>query len=173
MPDPQRPDPSTGAPASDRQATEPPAELTQWTTYLLRQAALRAQDEVARALAPLGLRGPHYAVLAAIGAEPRSQATLAARLQTDRSTMVAVVDDLERLQLAERRAHRTDRRAHAVTLTPAGRDLLARAHGALAAADDALLADTDAPDRAHLRRLLVRLIAGYDQRRGPRGPKER
>lgn len=160
-------------PARPEAPTDPPAELTRLTSYLLRQAAIRAQDEVAQALAPLGLRGPHYAVLTAIGAEPRSQATLSSRLQTDRSTMVAIVDDLERWRLAERRAHRTDRRAYEVTLTEAGHDVLARAHAALAAADEALLADLDGPDREHLRRLLVRLITAYDQRREPSGAAER
>lgn len=142
-----------------------PDELAGWTSYLLRQVALRAQDEVARALAPLGLRGPHYAVMQMIGVDARSQAALSAQLQTDRTTMVAIVDDLERLRLAERRRHPTDRRAHEVTLTHHGADVLARARAALAAADDALLADFDAPARAHLRASLGRLIATYDRRR--------
>ena len=140
-----------------------PDELTGWISYLLRQAALRAQSEVARSFAELGLRPPHHAVMAAIEAVPMSQIALANRLRSDRSAMVAIIDDLERMQLAERRPNPVDRRAHEVTLTEAGQVTLHKSSARLRAIDERLLAGFDAADRNRLRTLLKRLIADFDQ----------
>ena len=42
----------------------------------------------------------------------------------DRTTMVALIDELEQAGLVRRRTHPDDRRKNAVELTPAGRDTL-------------------------------------------------
>ena len=75
----------------------------------------------AAALEPLGLRPPHFGVLTLIDAHPGSaQQELVERSLIDPSSMVAVIDELEELGLAERRAHPGDRRKHAVHLTADG-----------------------------------------------------
>ena len=53
-----------------------------------------------------------------------NQSTLAKALGIERSTMVGVIDGLESRGLVERRKSPTDRRAHALTLTDQGADLL-------------------------------------------------
>ena len=138
--------------------------LTVSMSYLLRQAALRAQSEVSHSLARMKLRAPHHAVLTTIAPSPRSQVELAERLQTDRTTMVAIVDDLERMALVERRPRADDRRAHDVTLTRAGRRALARSQARLREVDLHLLAALEPREVAQLRKLLLRVIASYDQR---------
>jgi len=143
---------------------ELPAPLTVWLSYLLRQATLRAQDNVAKALAAAALRPPHNAVLTMLADGPLSQVTLSARLQTDRTTMVAIIDELEAWQLVERRRNPADRRAHDVTLTTLGAERLAVAHAAVFAADDSFFAALNAAERMQLRAMLLRLIAAHDER---------
>jgi DNA-binding MarR family transcriptional regulator len=146
--------------------TDAPADLlappTAWLSYLLRHASRLAQDEVAVGLAALGLRRPHSAVLALLADMPRSQAALSAQLQTDRTTMVALIDDLEGWQLVERRPNPSDRRAHQVTLTQGGAARLAAAQAARAAAEDSFFAPLSDRERAELRAMLLRLLAAHD-----------
>jgi DNA-binding MarR family transcriptional regulator len=53
-----------------------------------------------------------------------TQSLLAEATQLDRSTMVAVIDQLESRGLVERRASPTDRRSNALVLTAEGEKLL-------------------------------------------------
>ena len=65
-----------------------------------------------RALASFGLSPKGFGALAVLAAEgPLSQQRLAARQGIDRTTMVAVVDELERVGAVERRRDPDDRRA--------------------------------------------------------------
>ena len=139
-----------------------PAPLTIWLSYLLRQATLRVQDRVADALAEHGIRPPHNAVLSMLAAGPLAQIALAAQLQTDRTTMVSIIDDLEAWQLVERRRNPLDRRAHDITLTELGRERLSAAQNAVSAADAVFFAVLSESEQAQLRAMLLRLISAHD-----------
>lgn len=103
--------------------------------YLLKHAQLRLADLTGPALAPFGINGRQCAVLVAIDEQaPSSQHDIAQRMGIDRTTMVALVDELEGKGLVERRADPRDRRKNVVVLTPAGRDTLL---GATTAVDEA------------------------------------
>ena len=70
--------------------------------------AEHVSERFERGLAAEGIRTEHGAVLVVIDAEgPMSQRALGRRLRIDKSPMVGLLDDLERLGLAERR--RSDR----------------------------------------------------------------
>ncbi|HNP70185.1 MAG TPA: MarR family winged helix-turn-helix transcriptional regulator [Kouleothrix sp.] len=142
-----------------------PAPLTVWLSYLLRQATLRVQDRVADALAEHGIRPPHNAVLSMLAAGPLAQIALATQLQTDRTTMVSIIDDLEVWQLVERRRNPLDRRAHDITLTELGRARLSAAQNAVSAADAVFFAALSETEREQLRAMLLRLIAAHDANR--------
>lgn len=93
----------------------------------------RAELRFRELLAPLGLLPQSYAVLHRIAdADGITQQGVADLTGMRRSVMVAVVDDLEELELVERRQHPHDRRANALHLTRKGRRVL---HQAEAAAD--------------------------------------
>src|SRR5215217_6229832 len=103
-----------------------PGSLTHWPGYLLTFIAEHATDRFERAVAAHGIRSRHASVLVVIDAEgPMSQRALGRRLRIDKSPMVGVLDDLERLGLAERRRSDSDRRVQAVHLTRKGRTVLA------------------------------------------------
>jgi DNA-binding MarR family transcriptional regulator len=111
------------------------------------------------ALAPLGLSVKAVGAMTVLEAEgPLSQRRLAERQGIDRTTMVAVVDELERLGAVERRRDPGDRRANALRLTASGRRLLTRARTAVAAAEKAFLAPLPEQDQQRLRAALRVLI---------------
>src|SRR4051812_6349881 len=111
------------------------------------------------ALAPLGLGVKSVGALTVLRVEgPLSQRRLAERQGIDRTTMVAVVDELERLGAVERRKDPGDRRANALHITPLGRRLLTRARTAVAGAEEAFLAPLPPAEQQRLRAALRVLV---------------
>jgi DNA-binding MarR family transcriptional regulator len=113
----------------------PGPELTGRLGYSLKHVWLRLGELTAAALAPHSLDGRELAVLVVLsGGEPASQQQAAQRLGIDRTTMVALLDGLERKALVTRHPDTQDRRKNVVELTAAGRATL---RDAIAANDDA------------------------------------
>ncbi|TDE15118.1 MarR family transcriptional regulator [Jiangella asiatica] len=82
---------------------------------------IRTRPERDTALAELGLTANEYKALHSLDATSgRTMKELAAEWRCDASTATWTVDRLQRLDLAERRTHPTDRRARLVVLTPQG-----------------------------------------------------
>ena len=140
----------------------PPEPLASAPGFLLSWNGQRTASRFAQALEPLGLRPPHFGVMTLIAAHPgTTQKDLVHRSLIDPSSMVAVIDELEEMGLAERRPHADDRRKHAVHLTAKGRRTLERARGiAMAMAND-LFAPLTAAEVETLRGLL-RKLAGLN-----------
>ena len=109
----------------------------------------------------LGLAGLHMAALATIErVGPMSQQTLGDYLRKDRTSVVAIVDELEGEGLVERRRNPADRRAYALEVTDKGREWLRRAQPILSECDDRLLSDLDPEERRVLGELLQRVLLG-------------
>lgn len=109
--------------------------------------------------AGLGLSGRHVAALAILeAAGPMSQHELGSTLAKDRTTMVAIVDELERAGLVDRQRNPEDRRAYALRVTDAGSEWLLRAREVLHPAEDRLLAALDCDEREALREMLQRVV---------------
>ena len=140
----------------------PPEPLASAPGFLLSWNGQRMAAKFAAALEPLGLRPPHFGVLTLIDAHPGSaQQELVTRSLIDPSSMVAVVDELEAMGLAERRRHPEDRRKHAVYLTARGRRTLESARKAAIEMAQEVFAPLDAGELETLRRLL-RKLAGVE-----------
>ena len=138
-------------------STLPPA-LTHWPGYLLTFIAEHASDRFERAVAAHGIRSRHASVLVVIDAEgPMSQRALGRRLRIDKSPMVGVLDDLERLRLAERRRSDSDRRIQAVHLTAKGRRVLSEVTAIADAENARTFAVLDDAEREQLQELLLRV----------------
>lgn len=102
----------------------------------------------------------HLGVLATLAeAGPLSQRALIDRLQVDKSSMVYIIDELERQGLAERRRNELDRRSYAVHLTATGRDRLAAATATAGEVMAGLLAPLSEGERRTLQELLARFIS--------------
>ena len=140
----------------------PPEPLASATGFLLSWNGRRTAAGFAEALEEVGLNPPIFGVMQLIAAHPGlTQRELVSDTLVDPSTMVAVLDDLEREGLAERRTHPSDRRKHAVHLTAKGKRTLERARRIATRFADDLLEPLDADERETLR-LLLRKLAGVE-----------
>ncbi|MGH2964887.1 MAG: MarR family winged helix-turn-helix transcriptional regulator [Solirubrobacterales bacterium] len=138
----------------------PPEPLASAPGFLLSWNGQRTAHTFAEALKPLGLKPPHFGVLTLIDSDPgTTQQELVDRSMIDPSSMVAVIDELEELGLAERQTHPSDRRKHAVHLTDQGRKTLQRARASAIETAKELFAPLSAAETETLR-LLLRKLAG-------------
>jgi len=145
-----------------------PEALSYWPGYLLAFVAERATERFEREIARHGIRSKHAQVLLLIDAEgPMSQRDVGRRLRIDKSPMVGLLDDLERLELAERRRSDADRRVQAVNLTEDGRDVLASVIE-IAEAENARTFGVLEPSEREVLHDLLRRVAEADGRRRSR-----
>jgi DNA-binding MarR family transcriptional regulator len=127
--------------------------------YLLKHVQLRYFELSAAALRPLGINGREAAVLEATdAASPLSQGEIARAMNVDRTTMVALIDDLQDKGLVRRRQDPGDRRRNVVELTDVGRDTVRRAAALAAQAEQAFLSPLTGADAARLKELLRALL---------------
>jgi DNA-binding MarR family transcriptional regulator len=127
--------------------------------YLLKHAQQRFSQLSAEALRPYGVTGRQCAILATIDGEGLlSQQDVAQLLEVDRTTMVALIDELETAGLVLRRTHPDDRRKNVVELTSAGRDTLRSAEVARHSAETRFLASLSDAQAAAFRNALRALV---------------
>jgi DNA-binding MarR family transcriptional regulator len=139
-------------------STLPPA-LAEMAGFLVAKAHMLFHDRANDVLGPGGLTIKHFGCLSVIADEGRlSQAYLCSRMRVDRTTMVAVVDDLEAEGLINRKRNPDDRRAYALEATDAGRAWIAEKRDELLAAQDELLAPLSEAERRALVSSLQKLL---------------
>ena len=127
--------------------------------YLLKHAHLSFFELGAVALAPLGINGREAAVLRAIDAgRPVSQGEIARVMNVDRTTMVALIDDLQLKGLVRRRQDPDDRRRNVVELTDVGRSTVQQADEAVGQAERDFLAPLSAAEAAQFKKTLRALL---------------
>jgi DNA-binding MarR family transcriptional regulator len=144
------------APSSSTETSTEP--LSNWIGSALFRAFARLWRGIEAALEPLGIRNPHFWILFALEEHgPMSQVGLMKRVSADRTTMVRLIDDLERLGLAEREKDRKDRRANAVRLTAHGEEVLAQGKRRMAESEAEFLKGLTGEERERLRNLLQRV----------------
>jgi DNA-binding MarR family transcriptional regulator len=131
--------------------------------YLLKHARERLIALSAEGYARFGINGRELAVLTILAeGEPPSQLEAAQRLAIDRTTMVALLDELEAKNLVARRADPVDRRRNIVVLTPRGRECLTGATAAADMAEQVFLAPLGPADGERLRQMLRSVAAADD-----------
>jgi DNA-binding MarR family transcriptional regulator len=96
-----------------------------------------------------------YVVLTALRDEPmRAQAALAKAIGADKTRIIGVLDELQERGLIEREPDPADRRVRLLALTAAGRRLHAAVQGKIREAEEILLSQVTAADRAAFLRTL-------------------
>jgi DNA-binding MarR family transcriptional regulator len=140
----------------------PPPCLAGRIGFLLARGHLDALAIAAEVMEP-DLTPKHFGCLLVVDEEgPLSQQALGERMRVDRTTVVAVVDELERRGFVRRRRNPDDRRAYALEVTPSGRRWLGRTAATLDAAEVSLLAALGPEEQEELHRLLRKLGYGRE-----------
>ncbi|MGH3611887.1 MAG: MarR family winged helix-turn-helix transcriptional regulator [Pseudonocardia sp.] len=108
-------------------------------------------------LAALDLRPKHYSVLSVLShsTAPLTQQGVAGCLEIEPSSVVAVVDELEALELVRRVKDLSDRRRNTLVLTALGRTRIEQGREVAADVERALFGDLPAPERRQLQELLL------------------
>jgi len=128
--------------------------------FLLSQLGFVMAKRFQQCLQPLDLEPKQFLVMRLVSFnEGQSQQALCGALNIPASRMVAVVDELERRGLLERRADPTDRRRRPLYLTPDGRRLLEQAVQLAMAHEQRVSAPLRPDEREQLLALLQRLAA--------------
>ncbi|MFJ8691230.1 MarR family winged helix-turn-helix transcriptional regulator [Micromonospora wenchangensis] len=127
--------------------------------YLLKHAALKLAASTDAALEPLGIDSKDFGALRVLAhREPASQLQVAQTLGIDRTTMVALLDVLERKGIVTRRPDPADRRRNVVQLTERGLQTYDAAQAAYGKAESAFLARIGPGRSDQLRRTLRTLV---------------
>ena len=137
----------------------PGANSGQRTGALLQWAHQWTRRVFNEALQPIGIETRHLGVLTALASGGElNQKQLVERLDLDKSAVVLILDDLERLALAQRRPDPRDRRAHAVRITEEGRERLASAQEIAVRLGRKVFSGLTRSDREQLDRALSRIV---------------
>ena len=125
------------------------------TAFLLAQVGAHAAARFAERINELGVIPADVGLLRMIATQPgRSQQSLAEELGVVPSRVVALVDNLERKGLIERRRNPQDRRNYALHLTTEGTHVMTEMRRLGSAHEDDICAALDDTQRAQLAALL-------------------
>lgn len=127
--------------------------------YQLRLAQIAIFRDFATALGALEITPGLFGVLVIIEANPGlKQTELARATHLDRSTVVSVIDNLERRALVERRAAVTDRRSNSLHLTRDGKSLLKKLKKQVSAHEQRLTENLSEAEQTTLIRLIKKIL---------------
>jgi MarR family transcriptional regulator, lower aerobic nicotinate degradation pathway regulator len=140
-------------------ASSLPSSVADQIGFLLAKSHLRVHNRANEALEPLGLTVKHYGLLTVIVHEgPIPQGRLGEIMRIDRTTMVALIDDLERDGHVDRTRNPDDRRAYALAATAGGKRLQRSAATAMREVQSEALSPLTAAERRELQRMLRILV---------------
>jgi DNA-binding MarR family transcriptional regulator len=135
-------------------------EVAEFAGQLFFRLWRASHTQTAAALQSIGLTPALFAVLNYLRArEGAIQQQIGSAMGIDASTMVSLVDQLERAGLAKRRPHPQDRRAREVLITPKGRRTLKRARGLAEEVEGDVLQGLSPAERRQLVTLLRKAFA--------------
>lgn len=130
--------------------------------FLLNKAAQRIRDLYEEGLKPLGIIGKHAGVLMVLQEKGSiSQNEIGKCVYIDRTSMVSVIDDLEKLGLVERKEHPTDRRSHIIYMTAKGKEFLPGAEQLTAEVEKKFLACLSGKEQKDMLRILKKLVLNH------------
>jgi MarR family transcriptional regulator, lower aerobic nicotinate degradation pathway regulator len=137
-----------------------PSRIGDRATWLISRAYGRSRGllNAGFAASGAGLRSYHYRLLAALEEwGPVGQADLGRSTSLDRSDVVAVLGELERLGLVERTVNPNNRRRNIVSITPAGGEQLRALDHVVDEIQERVLAPLSQDERRELTKLLRKL----------------
>lgn len=136
-----------------------PEMILERVGFLLGRSVLKIQEISGEALKPFGITSKQLGILLVIkekGEQPQQE--IGKCMHVDRTTMVQLIDGLEKLGMVERKENSEDRRAYSMALTAKGRDILPKAMQAALTAEKEFLQGLASKDQKELVRILKQLV---------------
>ncbi|MEJ2149847.1 MAG: MarR family winged helix-turn-helix transcriptional regulator [Chloroflexota bacterium] len=138
-----------------------PDDLLPFMGFLIAKAAQTIVETVDESMASFGISSRHYGVMLMLSRhDGLPQVAVGEKLRIDRTTMVKLVDDLEKQDLVERRRDPHDRRAYALSLSEKGREMLPEISRRAVEVERASLASLKQDEIRQLFRILLKLVKG-------------
>jgi DNA-binding MarR family transcriptional regulator len=135
-------------------------EVAEFAGQLLFRLWRASHERTAEALESIDMTPALFGILNFLGARKGTiQQEIGAAMGIDPSTMVSLIDDLEKAGLAKRRPHPSDRRAREVSITPKGRRVLERCRKLALKSQDEVLRGLTTAERRQLLKLLRRALS--------------
>ena len=129
--------------------------------FMLAKAAQKIADIAHESLTPLQFDTRQVGLLITIKKyEPVTQARISKLLRIDRTTMVALIDDLENRGLVVRTESPQDRRVNNLTLTAKGTEILDQAWKKILESEEIVLQGLSTAEKQSLIKILEK-ITGY------------
>ena len=142
-------------------APDTPEPLLESLGFLITRIHFRMHREFSEALAPLAIVPAHFGLLSTLATMgPVPQAEIGRRLGISGASVVQLVDDLEALELVERRRLEWDRRTQVVHLLPRAPEVLAEARRNAEEMLAVRLGNLDVRQTKRLVLLLQRFVTG-------------
>jgi DNA-binding MarR family transcriptional regulator len=139
-------------------ADGPPEELSGYTGFLLGFLGEKSRRNFIALLEPHGFHPREFGLMTVMAKRPGiTQQELASLARVDPSSMVALLDDLERRGIAERRIDPEDRRRRSVFLTKKGEEQMRILQREARKSATTFLAPLDDDERETLNALLRKL----------------
>jgi DNA-binding MarR family transcriptional regulator len=136
-------------------------DLENLAGFELRRAHAASTRKFTEIFADLKIKPGQFSILLAVSRFPdQSQAAIAKLLSLDPSSVVPLIDQLERKGYLKRVPK--DRRSHALRITGEGAEKLAKGHEKVLEHERALLAGFDRKERDTFLRLLKRVRTNLD-----------
>jgi DNA-binding MarR family transcriptional regulator len=137
----------------------PPTPFSSGLGYVVRHTHKALSRRLAAELSRIGIAFKHYYYLRALlETDGLSQMELSERVGVDPTTVVTVVDTLERFAVVERRADASDRRISRIHLTPGGKRLRRPLRRAIETVQAEAQRGISADDLQCFRRVAARMI---------------
>jgi DNA-binding MarR family transcriptional regulator len=137
--------------------------LQRYASHLLRRAFHRA-SQLSHVGLPHGLQPRDFTVLGVLaGQDVLSQQELAERLEINRTIVVKLIDKLAAAGYAVRTRNPADRRTYMLSVTDAGRQLLAEVDHTAVTGENEFLGSLTVRERRELNRLLRELVPEISQ----------
>ena len=136
-----------------------PGALLGCPDFTLTTLSYLISEVMESALQPFGLRMREYRLLRILSVDgPQRQNALGAQLAIDRTTAVALVDDLEARGLAKRERAKDDRRAYVIGLTAKGKRVVSKAIIEVSKTERKVFDPLHSREREELLRLVTALL---------------
>jgi DNA-binding MarR family transcriptional regulator len=142
------------------------SRLTHLVGYAASRASLQLRKTFIKHLGPLQLKVVDFSILVLVASNPQlNQKQLGAALGLSAPNLAVLLDKLAERELVERVRSTVDRREQRLHLTPAGRELTARAEAIAATMENDSLRMLSDAERALLIELLLKVARGRPPRR--------